>query len=86
MIPCVKNKCICYPACKSKHVIDCPDLLKYYNDTAPSGVTIHKFLPNVCSITNKDSHNDKTYIKFGTNSIQYGKFAIALIDDEVVST
>lgn len=29
-IPCIKNKCILYPVCKSKQVINCVDLESYF--------------------------------------------------------
>ncbi len=29
-IPCIKNKCIVYPACRSKAIIACPDLDIYW--------------------------------------------------------
>jgi hypothetical protein len=30
IIPCIKNKCILYPACKSKQTINCSLLLEYF--------------------------------------------------------
>jgi len=30
IIPCIKDKCITYPACRNKDHIQCPELRKYY--------------------------------------------------------
>jgi len=36
-IPCIKNKCLMFPACKSKQVIACPDLMAYYKHNRRKG-------------------------------------------------
>lgn len=31
-IPCIKNKCLLYPACKNKEEVECEEVRQYYWD------------------------------------------------------
>ena len=55
--PCIKDKCITYPACKYKSVVECTPLHSYYLSICPSRVEtkhawkmIKEFLPNLTGI------------------------------------
>lgn len=57
MIPCLKEKCLKFPACKSRGVIACQDLENYYYyllkryQKFKTWLTIHETLPNVHTIS-----------------------------------
>lgn len=59
MIPCIKDKCLKYPVCKSKILIDCSLLRDHYrliiewND-------LHEYFPNL-----------KTLISYADNDVFY---------------
>lgn len=35
-LPCIRDKCICYPACRNKESIDCDELAMYFYEYATS--------------------------------------------------
>ena len=54
MIPCVKDKCLKYPICKSKEKIDCKLIIEYYkyltelhDNAVQSWDILYKHFPNL---------------------------------------
>ena len=60
MIPCLQLKCLKYPVCQSKEVIQCTQLRNFYNSITPVAYThknwdtIHKYLPKVMKIISEE--------------------------------
>ena len=69
MIPCIEDKCLKYPVCKSKTILDCTLILNYYKLLSPYSFqvwhTLHEHLPNLKTLV---SHK-----KGITSSITYKK-------------
>jgi hypothetical protein len=68
MIPCIEEKCITYPVCQNKIIIECPKLKKlmdHMEDSLPTKEMwslIHEYFPDVLAVhdknINKSSVND----------------------------
>ena len=83
MIPCIKNKCILYPVCMSKPVIDCSPLKQFYitnfdpeaqilHEANRLWDLIHKYLPSV-SVINPEASTPilYEYLYFHSNCDKY---------------
>ena len=57
MIPCERDKCLKYPACKQKETISCTELVRYINHNNPNlshhdfWKLINEYLPNVTAFS-----------------------------------
>jgi len=69
-IPCIKNKCLKFPVCKSKRHIDCTSLREYYDEViliqgqdSISGGPIYTTFPNLLTIKLETPPEDSNITK-----------------------
>ena len=67
--PCIKLKCLKYPACKSKNIITCDELYRYYKDEkhrsimyAAQMMQIRKYLYKVIAIKKHETTKLTEYV------------------------
>ena len=71
MIPCIEEKCITYPVCKNKVLIECPKLKNLMNYLEENMTIkemwsrVHEYFPNVLAI-HRDSINKSSADSLGS--------------------